>query len=383
MHFIPLISSKKALATLCNELTQCNWIALDTEFIREKTYFPRPCLIQVATPRSIACIDPLELNSLSPLIEIFNQTTITKVFHSAYQDLELLYQLTGTLPKPVFDTQVAARMLGYTDQIGYGNLVQQLLGVTLDKSHTRTDWSIRPLSDAQLRYAADDVRYLCQLYTQLSHALREKGHLDWVKEDCERLYQESNFKACIDDAWMRVRGADRLKSRQLAVLSALATWREQQAMAKNLPRRWLLSDPMLLTLVRNTPKDLEALAKIRGISAKLIRQHGEQLISNIDRGLKTPQEQWPHSRLQRPPGPEQEIQVDLLIILVRHYALKQNLNPSILTTRNQLVKLIMGESGVPVMQGWRADIIGERLQTVLKEQAWIGLQQGNLIVEKR
>lgn len=383
MHFIPLINSEKALLALCDELIQCDWVVIDTEFIREKTYFSRPCLIQVATPQSIACIDPLELNSLAPLIEIFNKTTITKVFHSAYQDLELLYQLTGTLPEPVFDTQVAARMLGYADQIGYGNLVQQRLGVTLDKSHTRTDWSIRPLSDAQLSYAADDVRYLCQLYTQLSHALSEKGHLDWVKEDCERLYQESNFKAGIDDAWLRVRGAGRLKSRQLAVLSALAAWREQQAMAKNLPRRWLLSDPMLLTLARNPPKNLAALAKIQGISAKLIRQHGEQLIDTIDRGLKTPQQQWPPSKLQHPPGPEQEIQADLLMVLVRHYALKQNLNPSILTTRNQLVKLIMGESGIPIMQGWRADFIGERLQTVLKEQAWIGLQKGNLMVEKR
>lgn len=363
------INSEEALLALCDQLIECNWIALDTEFIREKTYYPQLCLIQVATQHSTACVDPLSLQTLSPLLNIIYSQRITKVLHSAYQDLEIFYHLTGSVPSPIFDTQIAASILGYGDQIGYAALVQKELRVALDKSHSRTRWDLRPLDNEQLHYAVNDVKYLGQLYPKLSTMLSVKGHNDWLIEDCEKLCQEDNFKVSFDNAWQRVRGAQKLKSRHLVVLQALTAWRERQAMAKNLPRRWIVSDPVLLTLARNGTQDLKSLADISGIPHKLMRKYGGQLIEIIKNALDTPETQWPcyESQLHRKLTSEQKTQIDCMMALVNHYASVHHLTPSTLATRGQLVKLIMGNQDVPVLSGWRATVIGDKLLAAIKE----------------
>jgi ribonuclease D len=363
------INSEKALLAFCDELGECSWIALDTEFIREKTYYPQLCLIQVATKHSIACIDPLSLKSLSPLLKILYNQNIIKVLHSAYQDLEIFYHLTGSVPSPVFDTQLAASMLGYGDQLGYAPLVKRELQITVDKSQSRTNWNLRPLDNEQLHYAFNDVRYLCQLYPMLSTRLSEKGQFDWLIEDCEKQYQEENFKVSFEDAWQRVRGARNLRSQQLAVLQALTAWRERQAMAKNLPRRWILSDSVLLALSLAGPQSLQSLANTGGISKKLIRKYGEQLTKIIENALDTPQTLWPRyeSYYHRQLSSEQKAQIELMMTLVNHYATVYNLTPSTLATRSQLVKIIMGQRDVPVMTGWRATVIGDKLLAALEE----------------
>ena len=237
---IQYIDSAPELARFCLQLSGADWFALDTEFLREKTYYPKLCLLQVATPDSVACIDPLALDTLDPILDLVFDPGITKVMHSARQDMEIFYHLRGAAPGPVFDTQVAALLLGYPDQIGYGNLVSEVLNVRLEKLHTRADWSIRPLTQDQVSYAADDVIYLVDVYLNLRNRLVERGRLEWLDEDFARLSSDALYSNPPEDAWLRVKGGNRLKGAALAVLQALAGWRETLAQQRDRPRGWIL-----------------------------------------------------------------------------------------------------------------------------------------------
>jgi ribonuclease D len=223
------IDTSAALTVVCAQLRGNPWLILDTEFLREKTYYPKLCLLQVATPDLIACIDPLALEDLTPLLDVIYDEGIMKVLHAARQDMEIFFHLRNALPAPVFDTQIAALLLGYPDQIGYGNLVKETLGIELDKLHSRTDWSRRPLSDEQIRYAAEDVFYLAQVYRHLVEKLTGLGRLDWLSEDFARLTQVELYSNDPEQAWLKVRGSNRLRGPSLAVLQALAQWRETVA----------------------------------------------------------------------------------------------------------------------------------------------------------
>lgn len=374
MDNVPIIDSRNALLALCNHLMHCAWIALDTEFIRESTYFPRLCLLQVATPTTLVCIDPLSLDSLNPLLDLLYQEQITKVFHSAHQDLEIFYLLRGTPLSPVFDTQIGAALLGHRSQIGYAELVSQRLGVTLDKAHTRTDWSARPLTSVQIRYAADDVNYLRVLYQKLLPALAERGRLAWLGDECESLYDAHRFEISPDDAWQRVHGRHKLGSAQLAVLRHLTAWREREAQTQNRPRRWILSDAVLISLARGadqnkTAFDEAALARIKGLSQKRIQRFGDQIVQTICAGLNEPRARWPEPAARLQLSPEHKALVETMQTQVNQQAKLYNLHPEILATRRQLEKLVLGDRAVPVLNGWRAAVIGKSLEELLKAQS--------------
>ena len=241
-HTILYIDTADALDSFCGMLRAADWIVLDTEFLREKTYYPKLCLLQVATPDSVACIDPLALDELTPLLEILFDEGITKVMHSGRQDMEIFYHLAGKLPSPVFDTQIAALMLGYPEQVGYASLVKGELGIELDKLHTRADWTQRPLSDDQIQYAADDVIYLVEIYQRLSEKLATLGRRDWLLEDFQRLTDADLYDNPPADAWQKVKGGNRLRGDSLSIMQALAGWREQVAQQKNRPKGWILRD---------------------------------------------------------------------------------------------------------------------------------------------
>ena len=210
---IPFIDEQRALETVCATLSQAPWFAIDTEFLREKTYYPKLCLVQVATPDMVACIDPLTLDDITPLLDVIFDQQITKVMHAARQDMEIFYHLRGTVPAPVFDTQIAALLLGLPDQVGYGGLVQELLGVRLHKLHSRTDWSQRPLDEAQVDYAADDVIYLAQAYQLMQEKLRESDRLDWLADDLRSLSDPALYAAHPENAWLRVKGEQAIRCR--------------------------------------------------------------------------------------------------------------------------------------------------------------------------
>jgi len=284
------------------------------------------------------------------------------VFHAARQDLELLYLIRGSLPPHVFDTQVAATVLGYGDQIGYGNLVKQCIDVDLDKAHSRTDWTKRPLDPAQIDYAADDVRYLRDVYKILSQQLKDKNRTHWLDEDFAILTSVDTYKADPDNIWRKVKGFGRLKGLQLAILQRLAAWREQRAIKSNRPRRWILKDDLLLDLAKLGPESTDKFSMIRGMEANTISRHGDALLSEIKLAKSVDKDQWPVLKKTKPLSQQQNAIVDALMALVRKYCDEQSIAPVAVCSRKDVERMVAGETDLPILQGWRNEIVGHHLK---------------------
>ena len=353
-----VIDTPAALAAFTEQVQGQSWLTLDTEFFREKTYHARLCLIQIATADQVACIDPLALESTpEPLLALFRDPTIVKVLHSAGQDMEVLWQRYRQLPCPVFDTQIAAALLGHGEQIGYAALVKAELDIELDKSQTRTDWSRRPLSAAQLAYAADDVRHLRTLYQRQRQQLQQTGRLDWHQQDCEVLCDSQRYQPDPDQAWLRIKGRRRFDSRQQAVLQALAGWRERQAIKRDLPRKWVVGDDVLLELARLQPTNRQELAAISGFDARSRGRYGDDLLTVID---QTGTDDSVTTQPTEPYEPDPR-QVKALMQQVQQRAAELGVSASILATRSDIERLLAGERSGPVCRGWRAEVIGDAL----------------------
>lgn len=359
------VDTSAALLELCTNLQNADVIALDTEFIRDKSYYARLCLLQIATDDLVACIDPLALENIDCLIEILYDPGKLKLLHAARQDLEIFFDQFGKIPTPLFDTQIAAALLGFSDQAGYASVVEQLLGVQIDKTSTRTDWAQRPLSPSQLAYAADDVRYLLQLYPLIIQKLTALDRQGWLDEDFNDLADPGLYEKDPASAWRRVSGHSKLKSRQLAMLQQLAAWRENQAHQRNKPRKWILPDDVLLSLARQTPTTLEQLSRIRGIPTVTVKQSGDSLISTINAALVLPKEQWPTPPKTVRPTPEQECLTDTLMAYLRLLGQQNSISPATLGTRREIEKLVRGDRDIPILHGWRAHIAGEPLLDML------------------
>ncbi len=355
------IDSDAALTQFCSEIQHSKWLAIDTEFLREKTYYPQLCLIQIANDDIIACVDPIAIKDLTPLLDLLYQPDITLVFHAARQDLELLYLLKNSLPPNLFDTQLAATILGDGDQIGYGNLVKQRLYVSLDKAHSRADWTQRPLSPEQLEYAADDVRYLRELYHQMSADLEKQQRTEWLKEDFAALSNADNYVADPETIWRKIRGAGKLKGVQLAVLQQLAAWREQRAIDRDRPRRWIIKDEVMLDLARFAPEKMEKLSQIRGLEARDIERSGRAIIEIISKAKQTPPERWPILLKPEPLSNQQEALIDALMALLRKFWHEQSVTPIAVASRKDIEKLVRGETELALLQGWRYQIVGHHL----------------------
>lgn len=362
------IADQPALVDFCARLRDASWLALDTEFIREHTFYPQLCLIQIAVPGQVACIDPLALPSLDPLLDILYDPAIVKVLHAAQQDLEIFFHLRGAVPAPIFDTQLAALVLGCGHQIGYAALVQQLLGVDLDKLHTRADWRRRPLVAEWLAYAADDVRYLRELYLQQCAALEARGWLDALAEDNQMLCNPDRYRLQPQEAWRRVHEHNRLRGVQRAALRAVAAWREEEASACDRPRRWILSDAVLIELARRLPKTLDELQRIPGLPAATLQRHGETLLARIVAARAEPPEQWPLQPRRSHLSPELANRVDEFLTVVAAKAHQYNIPAPVLAGRREVEKLLAGEDS-PLWHGWRAVAAGRELQARLAADA--------------
>ncbi len=376
------ITEADQLEKLCVELMQCDWFALDTEFMREKNYFPKLCLIQVATPTLTACIDPLQLKDLEPFLGVLYNSDIIKVLHAARQDFELFYHLRGALPGPVFDTQLAATLLGLGDQVGYATLVQQLLGKSLHKTHTRTDWSARPLDIGQLEYAADDVYYLAKLYPVLLAQLEEHGRLDWLKDDFDALLDIEQYAIPAATLWQRISGRNRLKGNQLAVLQALAAWREETAREKDRPRKWILADDVLLNLARLQPTNTAALKKVRGLNQQLQQEYGGIILAMIDTARSLPSELWPQAEQVVRLSKEQEAISDFLGAYVKLCAAQNKISANTLAPRRQIEQLIRGEQQLEILHGWRADMVGSNLLRLMNGEFGLAVNDNTLVTCK-
>ncbi len=358
-----LIATDAALTDLCRALAGSAWIALDTEFLRERTYYARLCLIQIGAPGIVACVDPLALERLEPLHALLENPRLRKVLHSARQDLEVFNDLRRVVPAPLFDTQIAAAYLGYDDQVGYASLVTAITGVILDKTHTRTDWSKRPLSAAQHQYAEDDVRYLMPVYEALHERLAAAGRLAWVEDDCARLTEPALYANDPAEAWRRLRAGADLPAANQQMLRALAAFREQTAQARNLPRGWVLRDEVLFELARRAPQTRNELASIPGLEDGARASWGDAILASIDAGRRAePLLIW---EKQAPPTPEQNALGKRLMETVRKVAQENELAPAVLATRRDVEKLVRGAEPASVLRGWRAEMLGAKLAALL------------------
>jgi len=383
MHDLPdeplFIDTESGLAELCEKLRGQPVLALDTEFLREKTYYAQLCLLQVAAEGVIACVDPLAVD-LDPLLDIIYDPSVVKVMHSARQDMEIFFDLRGDVPRPLFDSQIAATLMGFGEQVGYANLVQKMLEVTLDKIATRTDWSQRPLDAEQISYAADDVRYLFTLYHQQVELLSSKGRLDWLQDDFDEMSDRTTYAPHPENLWKRVRGAQKLSSPQLAVLRGLAIWREERAQASNRPRRWIFKDEVMVDLARRSPAQMADLAKIRGIEERALNRHGETLLKVIAEAKATDPKSWPKPSKSKRLSSEQDAVVDLLMAVLRLRGNEHDVSPSLLASRKQLETLVAGDEESPVLHGWRAGLVGHDLQAVLSGEKAVRVVGGQLVV---
>jgi len=380
---VEFITQEADLVTFCQKIADTTWMAVDTEFLREKTYYPQLCLIQVATEDHIACIDPLLLTNLSPILDLIYNPGITVVFHAARQDLELFYLLRDDLPVPIFDTQLAATVLGYGDQIGYGNLVKKCLNVDLDKAHSRTDWTKRPLDPAQIDYAADDVRYLRDVYKLLVQQLEEKNRFHWLDDDFANLSSPAAYKPDPENIWKKIKGAGRLKGLQLAVLQKLAAWREQRAIKSNRPRRWILKDDVLIDLAKLSPESTDKLGLIRGLESRIIERHGTTILDIIKQAKALPKDQWPILKKTRPLNNQQDAVVDALMALLRKFCDAQSIAPVAVASRKEVERMVSGDTNVPLLQGWRKEIVGHHLQDFLDGKLSLTANNTQLSTQKQ
>lgn len=275
---LEVIDSDLALSQLCEQLQNCTWLAVDTEFERVNTYYPELCLLQVANGGITAVIDPLAIENLEPLYNVLYNPSIIKVFHAARQDLEIFFHIKSVLPDSIFDTQIAAALLGYDKQLSYANLINEALGVELAKTQTRTNWKRRPLHRSQLEYAADDVIYLGQVYELLSAKLIESGKMDLLEIECNALLRPEVYVPDPDTMWQKIREAKRLNGTSLAVLKKLAAWREITARMENQPRKWILDDYTLIDIARLSPASKDDLSRIKGMKEQVLNRHGATLL---------------------------------------------------------------------------------------------------------
>lgn len=358
------IDNSADLDTLCQSLRDASWLALDTEFVREKTYYSQLCLIQISDGERIYLIDTIAIGQLDPLCELLENPAISKVFHSASQDLEIFYNLRMRVPTPLFDTQIAAALLGQPGQISYAAMVEKHCAIQLDKSHTRTDWSRRPLSEAQLAYAAADVDYLGKIYLLQLKALEERGRLAWHAELCENLCSLSNYTNPPEQAWQRLKGHGRMQAQQLVVLHALADWRERRAQVTDEPRRWVLADDRLMTLAEKQPSNTDGLSEC-GLSDNQIRRFGSELLESIAGALSTPEAQWPLPAEQYVPTSAEKKLTKKLIQAVQDIAAEHEIDPAYLARRKDIEQLVRGDRGLILLEGWRRQLAGERLLAMI------------------
>ncbi len=353
------IDEEADVRTLAERLATEASIAVDTEFLREKTFFPRLCLVQIAAGADIWCIDAIRA-SLDPLVPALTAAGTRKLIHAARQDLEALHLATRRVVSPVFDTQIAAGCVGFKPQAGYAELVQSLIGVSLEKAHTRADWSKRPLSAAQVAYAADDVRYLDEVARLLGEKLRALGREHWVLEDCAALEDVRLFEPDPALAWERVRGINQIEPRPRARAKALAVWRERIARERDRPRSWVLSDAAIFEIAHTNPATPAALSGLREIPPNYNSRFADGLLEALRAPAATGLDEDESRREARPTDAEKALN-NRLIAIVDQRAAELEISAEVLAPRGQIKALALGRRDVGALQGWRRAEIGDRL----------------------
>lgn len=357
-----MIETTAALAEACKELAKSDFITIDTEFLRETTFWPELCLVQMASPTLEVLVDPMAKDiDLSPLFELMADTSVVKVFHAARQDIEIIHHLGGLIPHPIFDTQVAAMVCGFGDSISYDQLVQKIKSVQIDKSSRFTDWSRRPLSEKQLDYALADVTHLRDVYLALKAQLEREGRSLWLTEEMNILESRDTYELHPDDAWLRLKSRLR-KPTELAILKFVAAWREREARSRNVPRSRVLKDDAIFEIAQQQPKDTEALSRLRTIPKGWERSSsGAAIIETVNAALALPKTDMPQAPRHSHSPEGSGAAVELLKVLLKLTADKHGVAAKIIANSDDLDRIASeGEKAqVPALSGWRKELFGD------------------------
>lgn len=372
------IESDDQLATFCQDLEGESYCAVDTEFIREKTYYPLLSLIQIAGEKVMACIDPFAINDFEPLRQLFQKPELLKVFHAPSQDLEILFQHFGEVPSPVFDTQLAAAVLGFQHQISYADLVFEVTGTRLEKKHTRADWSKRPLSKDEIDYAMDDVRYLMPVYRHIKQELETKNRASWIEKDLEVMSLSSTYEVDVSSQWQRLKGIQKLKGVQLQIARQLCQWRELRAQQKDRPRRWIAADDWIIEISRKKPTSIEDLALVREIPAKVVEHQGSILIDIVKESSQSKASEWPEALKSQSLSLHQQALGDCLMGFCRIIADANNIALATFATRKDIDNLITNRKTSRLAQGWRFNMAGEQLLNFIYGQSKLAVVDGKV-----
>jgi ribonuclease D len=378
-----LISDNAALNEAINQLTGAPMLAVDTEFMRERTYHAHLCLLQLATDDVAFVVDPLSDVDLTLLSDLFFDPLVVKVFHAGSQDMQILYELLGRPVAPVFDTQVAASLLGLPQQMSLAALVKEHIGVELNKSDTYSDWSKRPLRAAQISYALDDVRYLPAIYNKMQSDLQAAGRSNWLDEEFKALSDPAKYQEPPEMLWLKIKGNSGLTRRQMGVLQQVTLWREQVAQEKDLPRRWVVADEQLLDIAKRSPTSRDELFMTRSLQEKLTRSMVTGLLNAVSNGLNMAEKDLP-SRSARPVRVNGFTSaMDLMQTLVHQRASENHIAANILAPNSELQALAVGRrDGVGVLSGWRRELIGNELLDLLDGSLTLSLENGLLKVTR-
>jgi len=386
MQIHPLIEDSDTLAELCARLAKSPFVAVDTEFMRENTYWPELCLIQIADANEAAAIDPMrEGLDLSPLLELLvDNEDVLKVFHAGAQDIEIVYNLTGKTPHPLFDTQIAAMALGQGEQIGYSNLVDSWLGIALDKGARFTDWARRPLDKRQIDYAIGDVTHLSTLFPKMLERLRKTGRGGWLDQEMERLADPANYENDPELSWKRIRIVGR-KPEVLGRLKSLAAWREREAQNKNLPRGRIIKDETMADIAAHPPRSQGDLAKVRGLSpAWAGNDIGGRLMAILSAAEPLRPDEMPPRDDKKPGlGKEGALVADLLKLLLKIRAREINVAARLLARSEELELLAAGQrTGLPMLEEWRFDQFGQDALALVEGKLAFAVLDGKLCMTR-
>lgn len=381
-----IITDHDALAELCDTLARADYITVDTEFMRESTYWPKLCLIQVASQDVEALIDPLAAGDLdaqkaflAPFFALMANESVLKVFHSGRQDIEIVHNLAGLIPNPVFDTQIAAMVCGFGESVGYVALVNKLCKAKLDKSSRFTDWSRRPLSRKQLDYALADVTYLRGVYDKLRAQLHDTGREPWLAEEMAELTDPGNYDIQPEDAWKRMKPKVRTR-KQLAVFMEVAAWRERMAQTQDQPRPRILKDDAVNDIATQAPQTTQDLSRLRTVNEGFARSaRGQDILAAVARGLQRDPSEVPDVKRGEPMTPEAQAVAELLRVLLKAVAARHDVAPRLIATSEDLDRIAVDDNAdVHALHGWRRELFGAQALALKAGQLTLGIEDGQI-----
>jgi ribonuclease D len=379
-----LITTTADLAAACERMTRHTFVTVDTEFLRETTYYPLLCVAQIATADEAVVIDALAQDiSLAPFFELMANEKVLKVFHAARQDIEIVWHQARLIPRPIFDTQVAAMVLGYGDSISYDQLVQRITGDVIDKSNRFTDWSRRPLSAAQVNYAVSDVTHLRKVFQSLSDDLQKRGRSEWVGEEMEVLTSPDTYRSEPETAWERLKTRVR-KPKELSVLMEVAAWREREAQSRDIPRGRVLKDEAIGDIATHAPTSMEKLASLRSLPRGFERSKwGSEIIEAVKRGLARDPAHLP--KLERPrQGVNGSATVELLKVLLRMVSEQHGVAAKVIATVEDLERIALDDrADVPALHGWRREMFGEQAISLKRGRLALAVDKGKVVPVER